>query len=307
MPKRKSPEGTAPIAAGLSADAAIAALLTSGQAELVTAVRAALDRPRPDTVHDLRTALWRVGAGLGLCARLATDAPFETVRRDAHALSDALGEARNWDLFISETLARHIEQLAGIADIAALTEGAAAARHDSYRRTGDLLAGALPQKLLLGLALLLSQTPWRETDGRVPKRLTARIEARGRREIARADRQLREHGKKLSRLSDDERHELGMAVRQFGYTLDSLAPLCPRSARLRRYRDKLASLQAVLGELAVMATTLRLLEHVAADDLSPVVQRAAGAITGWAARDKIDRLAALDERWRDFRNAKRFW
>lgn len=307
MPKRKSPGGNAPLAVGMTADAAIAAILTMGQAELVATMRAALDRPRPDTVHALRMALQRLGAGLELCAGLAAEAPFETARRDARALSDGLGEARNWDIFISETLARRIEELAGTADIAALTEGAATARHESYRRTGDLLAGPLPQKLLLGLALLLSQTPWREADGRVPKRLAARIEARARREIARADRRLRENGKRLSRLSDEERREVDGAVRQFAHALACLAPLWPRSARLKRYRDRVLGLQAGLDELAVMSTTQRLLEHVAADDFSPVVQRAAGAMSGWAARDKLDRLAALDARWRDFRNAKRFW
>lgn len=304
---RDAANGRKTLSARLTVDEAIAVILTQGQLELVTALRAALDRPMPETVHGLRVALRRLRAGLALCARWSGTDGFGTVKRDVHALSDALGETRNWDIFITETLARHVVNLAGVADVAALTEAAATARHAGYRRVRALLDGPLPQKLLLGLALLISERRWRRESNPIAKRLAVGVRSRAEREIARADRKLGRQGKQLHTLSEEGRHALRIEIKHLGYTVDFLQPIWKPSRKITRYRDRLKALQTGLGSLTDAGTAQQLLNRIAMDDPSPAVQKAVGAIGGWAARDKIERLASLEQLWRDFRKTKRFW
>jgi triphosphatase len=291
----------------MTVDEAIALILSQGQVDLVGSLRAALDRPMPETVHDLRVALRRLRAALALSARWADTEALDNLKRDAHALSDALGESRNWDILIEETLAPHIDRLAGIADVAVLTEAAASARHDSYRRVRALLDGPLPQKLLLGLALTLSQQLWRDKGDGISKRLAGSIRRRATREISRADRRLRNYRKQLHNLTDEVRHELRIDVKRLRYTIEWLEPIWPRSARIRRYQERIGALQSALGSLNDARTAQQLLNRIASDDPSPMTQRAIGAIAGWTARDKEHRLTALDTLWHEFRIAKRFW
>lgn len=291
----------------MTVDDAITLILSQSQVDLVGSLRAALDRPMPETVHDLRVALRRLRAALALSARWADTETLNELQREAHALSDALGESRNWDILIEETLAPHIDRLAGIADVAALTEAAATARHDSYRRVRALLDGPLPQKLLLGLALTLSQQRWRGEGGGISKRLAGGIRGRAAREISRVDRRLRNRSKQLHNLTDEARHELRIDLKRLRYTMEWLEPIWPRSARIRRYQERINALQSALGSLNDARTAQQLLNRIASDDPSPVTQRAVGAIAGWTARDKEHQLMALDALWRDFRRAKRFW
>lgn len=304
---RKAARRASPLSPRLSVDEAIVVILTSSQAELIAALRATLDRPMPETVHGLRVALHRLRAALAIAERWADTEALHEIQRDAKALSDALRETQDWDTLVATTLERHRKALAGIADVTPLIEGAATARHDGYRRVRALLDGPLPQKLLLGLALVLSQQRWRGDGNKLAKRLAIRVGERAKRDVARADKRLKANGKRIERLADEARHELGAGANSLGHTIDFLEPIWQGSKKIGRYRDRVQALQTSLGALGDAQSTQQLLNRIAEDDLSPAIQRAVGAIAGWSARDKVERLAALEAIWRDFRTAKRFW
>ena len=311
MTDRNKPRGEAAATAALlprqTVDEAIGVLLAYHQGELVMGLRAALDRPMPETIQALRAALRRLRAALALSAGWCDENALDEILRDAQALFDALGETRQWDALIAGPLTRHVDELAGVADVAVLTEAAAAARHEGYRRVHVLLDGPLPQRLLLGLALLVSQQRWRGGANALSRRLAGSVRARAKRDIARLDKRARDRGKSLRRLSGEKRQDLAGDVRQLAEALELLAPLWHRTARTRRYRQRVQALQAALDGLQAAETALRLLDRIAEDDPSPVVQRAVGAIGGWSVRDRADRLAGLEKLWREFRSTKRFW
>lgn len=296
-----------PLSSDLNVDEAIGALLAARQAEMVAALRAALDRPMPETVQALRIALRGLCVALTLSARWSDTDAFDEGLRDARALSEALGETRHWDVLVSETLIGHIDALAGVADVAVLTEAAAEARHDSYRRVRALLDGPLPQKLLLGLAFLIAEQRWRGRGNTLSRRLAGNVRARAKREIVRLDKRLKGRGKQFRQISEAKRHDVQIDARELAEALELLGPLWPRPARLKRYRHDVSTLDSALDGLQATQTALRLLDHLAEDDSSPVVQRAVGAIGGWSARDRADRLTSLERLWREFRVARRVW
>jgi triphosphatase len=290
-----------------SIDTAIVTILTGCQAELVTTLRAALDRPLPDQVHALRVALRKLRAALDIAARWARSDSFDGVKGDAHDLASALGEARDWDVLVTETLPRHAAELAGIADLVSLLGEATGARDASYRRMLVSLDGPLPQKLLLGLALLLSERRWRGSDGNLPPRLTGKTKAGAVRELERAHRRQMRHGKRILALSDEARHRLRIDTKRLGYTIDFLGPVWTKPRKRLTYRRDVKRLQDVLGALCDTETTHRLLDRIGSETVSPEVHKAIGAILGWSARDKRDQLASIDRLWRAFRSAKPFW
>jgi len=311
MSDRKKARPAAPLASPLAArqtvDESIPILLAQSQAEIVATLRAALDRPMPETMQPLREALQALHRTLTHCARLSGTGTFDDLLRDVRSLHDAFEEARRWDAIIAETLVRHGKTLAGVADVAALGEAAEAARRDSHRRVSALLDGSLPQRLLLGLAFLVARPRWRGEGERISKRLATRLRVRTRQEIARQDRRLQDRGKTLRRLPEGPEQGLRDDVRDLAAIAGLLAPLASRPARVRRYRHHVLALQSALDGLHEARMTQQCLNRIAEEDPSPAVQRAVGAIGGWSVRDRAERLSALEEFWRDFRRAKRFW
>ncbi|WP_201403690.1 CHAD domain-containing protein [Kaistia sp. 32K] len=295
------------LTAAQSVDTAIVAILTERQTELVATLRATLDRPAPDEVHALRVALRRLRAALALCGRWVGADVFKALRSDAHDLAAALGRARDWDVLVTETLPRHADELAGVANLSALIEEANAARNEGYRQMLARLDGPLPQKLLLGLALLLAQPPWRAGGAPAPKRLADKLKPRAARELSRAQRRQKRHGKRITELSDEERHRVRIDAKRLGYTIDFLGPVWPKRRKRHAYRAHVKSLQTALGALNDLRTTRRLLDQIAAETPSPAVHQAVGAVLGWSARDKREQLEALGELWRRFRSTKPFW
>lgn len=311
MSDRKNARHAAALASPLTSrqtvDEAISILLAQRQAETVAALRAALDRPMPETIQPLHAALQALSATLALCARLSGAGAFDDLLRDVQALIKAIYEACRWDRLVAETLSDHIDALAGVADVATLSDAADAARLESHRRVRALLDGPLPQRLLLGLAFLVSQPRWRGDDGAISKRLAAKFRVRTRREIARLDKRLQDRGKALRRLPEDTQQGLRGDVVHLAAVMDLVAPLWLRPPRFRRYRQHVHALQSALDGLHDARMTQQGLNRIAEEEPSPAVQRAVGAIGGWSVRDRTDRLSKLDKLWRDFRAAKRFW
>jgi triphosphatase len=306
-PRPAKPRAPATISADITTDAAMVTLLSGIQADLVAALRAALDRPDAEAVHRLRIALRRLRTGLDICRFWSRSDAFDAVAAEARSLADALGAARNWDVLVTETLPRHVSILEGVVDLAPLNVAAGAERHAQYKAMLKRLDGPQPQRLLLGLALLVSRQPWRGPDGSVSGRLCKGVARSAAKSLTRTRRRQMRRGRKLDRLSDRERHRLRIATKLHSYAIDMLAPIWPKPARQQRYARDVAQLQAKLGRLNDLETTRGLLGDLAAADADPALHRAIGAVLGAVAQEKRERLSKLPRYWRAFRRARPFW
>ena len=120
-------------------DAAVATALRDG----LTLLRARLDAPDladATTIHELRVALRRVRTVLAVVARAAPTDAVAALRAATGGLADVIGEARDWDVFVTETLARHAPD-PGTDGHAALVAVAEALRQAAHRRLADYRAG----------------------------------------------------------------------------------------------------------------------------------------------------------------------
>ncbi|MBE7521878.1 MAG: CHAD domain-containing protein [Burkholderiales bacterium] len=291
-------------AAGASAGSAIAATIAECLRQVernAVGLREASARD-PEWVHQLRIGVRRLRSCLALAEGIVAPNRIESLRNDTRWTLDALGPARDLDVFAGETLPRALADLERSTDAA--TRGAAAvrslARRAAARRRAahaDALACAASgrfTRFLLAVSRAAAEAPAGPASGEPAARLAARILERRAARLARA-------GARLARAGSEERHAVRIAAKKLRYATEFFAALFPRK-RTRVYRDALAGLQQVLGEWNDAAVAPRIAATIAGPAAVATV-----AIEAWAAGRASDAARRLDDAWAHFVAAKPFW
>lgn len=250
------------------------------------------DVPDPEYVHQMRVAMRRLRAATGLLRFMGLTTPDWV--GELKWLMGELSLARDWDVFVTETLSRVAAGLERPQDLEALTAVAQRLRATANAHATRALRGARLVGLWLTLERALAEFPatplsarqWAETA------------------LERRYRQLHRLGKRLDELDPAERHALRIAGKKLRYAAEFFAPLRPKAAR--RFSARLANLQDVLGVLNDVAVTARLLEE-AKQAGGTAVWEGAGLVAGFLAHAQGERLAELARAWQAFRAAKPFW
>ena len=217
----------------------------------------------PEFVHQARVAIRRLRSAFRLFSPVLAPDFVATYAPRWQALASGLGDARDWDVFLDETLAPMEESFPGDPDLAVLRKKGEAAKAKAQASAGNALTQVGYNQLVLAFsaALLRVGPPTiAPQDAKVSKRvLRLRKFARRRlRARARAVEALaREHG----RMNAERRHELRIAFKKLRYALDFFAPLFPVK-RLSTYQSSLASIQDLLGMLNDQVTAARLIKEL---------------------------------------------
>lgn len=220
----------------------------------------------PEFVHQARVALRRLRSALKVFAPSLPEGYAEAWGQAWQTLAAALGEARNWDVLVTETLPpiqaafpdhRPIQRL--------LAEGRRRVKR-SYRALGDLLALAEYPRLVTEFTASLFSLG----DDNEPQLMDfalVQLSARARR----ARRLALRHAS----LTPDERHRMRISFKKLRYTLEFFSTLLPRH-RLKAYLAALAQLQDELGLINDHVTAADLIESVLGENHK-------GPIQGWIA------------------------
>ncbi len=259
-------------------------------------------------VHQMRVAMRRLRSAMGLFAKIAPAIHDDELIGEIRWLAGELGAARDWDVFVTETLP---PILAGAQDNQVLRRLEEQARAiDTENREHARRAADSPryQKLLLRLGAWLSSASWRSGASKgCLKLLELPILEMGPRLLDKRHKQLLNLGGDLAGMTALERHALRIAGKKLRYAAEFLAHLYP-GMETQSYLKAQAKLQNVLGVLNDHVVTRRLLDEL--DEKSPrdaLQARAIGEIIGWNACQASVHLAALDQVWTIFKSQKRFW
>jgi inorganic triphosphatase YgiF len=278
-------------AAAAQAYAAIArACMTQFEANLPGFLAA--QEPDPEYVHQMRVAMRRLRAVTGLMRFMQWDQPAWV--GELKWLMGELSLARDWDVFVTETLPRVRDRLEAPAALDALAGTAQDLRRQANDRARTALASPRLVHLWLAIERDLATTP----DASISTREWAQAA------LDRRYRQIRRLGSRLDELDPAERHALRIAGKKLRYAAEFFACLKPKAAR--RFIATLADLQDVLGILNDVAVTGQLLEQ-AKQAGGPAVFEGAGLVAGYLAREQDLRLADLARCWRAFRQARPYW
>jgi len=325
------PAGALP--AGVDAATALARIAGNCIAQIAGNAAGLVAATDPEWVHQMRVGTRRLRACLALAARLGSDPRIGALAADAKALADALGPARDLDVFRDGELPPLVAALGGDATLAPAfdrlrrrverrrREARAAARAAvASKRFVDfvlavqawIVAPAPPVEPAPETASTAATTGGTSADrargSEVPNLAPAAaprpaVDARGfaAAVLERRHRRVARALKGLAGRTTAERHAVRIAAKKLRYAAEFFAPMYAPAAS-RRYSKDLAALQAALGATNDAAMAARLAPELASDD--PLLQ---GMIRGYAAAREAGAAAALDATARRFARAARFW
>lgn len=212
-----------------------------------------LARAEPEVLHQARVALRRLRSALTLFKPMIADAQLEAMRPRLHAVSQQLGSTRDLDVFISGVLEREVEDTGYDTTLEALVAAAERRREQAYADLDRTLASEAFRDLMLEFAGWLACGPWSVSDdAAVSARREEMILPTSTVILDRRWRTVRRKGKRLTKLSAEQRHRVRIATKTLRYAMDFLAPLFGRteqaSAR-RKTMTALTDLQEALGQL----------------------------------------------------------
>ena len=263
----------------------------------------------PEWIHQMRVGTRRLRSCLSLVARFGAATVLDPVVAEVKWLAAILGRARDWDVFVTETLpplvASFTRDAKAAPGIGRLRARAAARRRAARNDARAAVASARFQRLLLTTGLACA-TP---RFGAPPAAASGTADPPGRRAsvfaaelLARRHRNFVAIAAGLMHASDEERHAARIAAKRLRYVAEFFAPLFP-GKRTRSYIEALAEVQDALGRLNDAVTAAAL-----AGELSGGGDNAAaGAVRGWVAAQAAAVEPSLAKAWRRFNAATPFW
>jgi inorganic triphosphatase YgiF len=291
-------------------DEALAEILGACAEQIAANEQAAHEGVDPEGVHQMRVGVRRLRSALALFKDWLPPTEAEPLRVELRWLGDALGGARDLDVFLTETLTPLLASLSDEPALKRLRDAADEMREEQYTALRAALDEPRFPRLLLSLGRLTAARAWR-AHGPPPQtaRLFGPARALADALLARRLRKARRLGTRIDTLTWPEKHRLRIELKKLRYAAEFFRGLHPgrRSDRMIR---RLARLQDVLGHLNDRATADALLDRILArmgGEVGPEHRRAAGLVSGWTARGAEDALAQLERRWERFGRARPFW
>jgi CHAD domain-containing protein len=288
-------QGPASLAGAATTDAAFRAAL----AHLLDVILAESPGCRPmggpRGVHQTRVALRRLRSLLKIFRPVLEGPAWRDWDGQLRDVAQALGAARDWDVFLMGIGPGTLAALEGDARVKRLLAAAGREREAAYAALGQFLASpAFRTAIVEGMRLgLLHPAPVPDP----PLRPFAASVLRKR------WKRLKKAGAAMEELDATALHEMRLDAKRLRYAAEPFAALWPgRSAK--RFARRLAALQEALGLANDATVAAQLARRLAGQGAGGF---AIGTVTGFAAgRAEGSRLAALAA-WERLRKAGPFW
>ncbi len=244
-------------------------------------------------VHQLRVGLRRLRAAFSLFAGVLPEEQRQHFVDELRWAQQRLGPARDWDVFITDTLSPLRDRLPDDTNMRALTLAALAARAAAYEQASATLDDRRYTRMQLQLDL------WLESGGgdgaadspaEDPQPWAAPIADVARAVLDKRHRKIRKLAKRFNDLNDEERHELRIDGKKGRYAAEFFASLFHRKAA-QKYARRFSEMQDCLGSMNDAIVGRRLIDELAAENAKSrvVVERASDILKGWfAARIAAD-------------------
>ncbi|WP_419728071.1 CHAD domain-containing protein [Lichenicola sp.] len=250
----------------------------------------------PEAIHQARVALRRLRSALKLFRRHLNPAARDGFNDALRGFGRTLGDARDWDVFVTETVPGVKKAQPGLADaLTTLLEPAERARMQRHAAMRALLEDARTD------AVLHDIRDWSaEPIAFFPRKMAGRlIEQEAAPLLDGLARTVRRRGSRLPEQDDEERHALRKALKSLRYGIEMLEALHDRETA-KPYRQALSRLQEDLGQLNDAIAAAELVHR-----LPDLPGRA--VIEAWAADRRQTALEELPAAWTQFRAMPSFW
>jgi len=279
-------------------------------AEVETEAEAFIASEHPEALHRTRVALRRLRAVISLFKDLVGGDDADQVRRRLGEHARLLGEARNWDVYLAETLAPvrdDYDDLPGLADLEGVVRSR---RHKAYRGALDLLHGSAFEDSLAECHAWLVGGAWVSDVARVELRAEP-VEDFAVRVLRRWRRRIRRNGRHLAGMDGETRHRLRIAAKKLRYATELFHDLFPSREARSRCRAVVAALRDMqdhLGQLNDGMVAYREADGLVGSDEGGCRRAfAAGFVAGRKSTGDERHLAKALKAYDRFAATKPFW
>ena len=279
---------------GSALQSMIASCLLHVQANVPGAMR----RLNEEYLHQVRVGLRRLRVMLAMAETIAADETLHRLHEEVAEMCIEFGHMREWDVFITQTLAPMCERLPQHAGLRKVKATGEKLRSRYHAEVVHRLESSDYQRLLLRFGAWMYGDYWKAVPA---------ISGSGLVDFAagilnKRSRQVARRGKHVASADAGRLHQLRIACKKLRYSSEMFGPLFPEGKH-KRYVAGLSSLQDILGVLNDLAVAERLLT----DMQEQVPHDALDLIRGWMAHERTAQKAALAKAWKRFSGRKPFW
>ncbi|MBI2318416.1 MAG: CHAD domain-containing protein, partial [Betaproteobacteria bacterium] len=253
----------------------------------------------PEFLHQMRVGLRRLRVALTMPEEAGWREMLAPLVAEMRWLAQALGPARNWDVYLTEILPPLARHFGGSPALALFRSRCRRLRRRYLDAARAAVLSPRYSKLLLDLGALLAGDTW---PG-VPEASAAEF---AQTVIARRDRKLRRRLESLVHAGPAERHRARIAAKKLRYCAEFFASLYARR-KVRRYVGALSALQDALGAINDAQAGAHMCDEAAGGARTRADPRIVGMVLGWMAANEARAIASLAHLREDFVRQKLFW
>lgn len=253
----------------------------------------------PETVHQFRVGVRRLRAAVSLFQPLIAEGVGVQLRDGLKWLQNALGPARDWDVFRLETLDVLAARLPDEKGIARLEAAVEERRQEAQSMAEAVLRDHRYATFLLRLELWLRNGAWRAAEGlaetgRLPSDRPAAAFAKE--ALAARAVNLLKKGKQRDESVEESLHQLRISGKKLRYALEFFRVYLKKD-QAKRLVGLTKELQDCLGSLNDAAVSRGLLEELRQRSPKAMEPRSHGLILGWQAQRVERDLGQLEKVW----------
>jgi triphosphatase len=305
----KGTKSTAPlITTKHSLDDIVGLLLANCQHHLLANQAVAEAGQDPEGVHQMRVALRRMRSACSLLHRELGSPSLSGFNAEAKWLAQLFGAARDWDVFITETMTAPSEAVeTDLFDFDSLREAAEPHRLAAYATLREALVSRRYNRFQLSLRRWIETHGWRnELENRSLAVLLEPAPAFACGVLTRLHRNVLKRGKHFRHLEPAARHRVRVELKKLRYAIEFFHGALGENAKAKNYIGHLAQMQDDLGHHNDTSVASPFLRALARDSASPDVQRSIGVVMGWQARSRLA-VGRLNKSWQQFKSMPTFW
>lgn len=254
-------------------------------------------------LHQMRVALHRLRAAFSLFRKILGDENPDALLSELRWLNAALGEARDLDVFVTQTIPTIIKQFKHHAGLLKLEQKALLAKAEAYKGLRETLLLQRYQVFMLTLAAWLENGRW---CGTVDDSEEIKVFNIANAMLNKRYRQLRQRGQGITLMHAEERHATRISAKKLRYAAEFFATLYSTKKSTAFIRS-LSQLQDCLGVLNDMTVTERLVEKLKGTRADRKIDEAMYIIAGWNACNATNSLKYLEELWHASTCKNKFW
>jgi inorganic triphosphatase YgiF len=273
---------------------ALQTLVASCLSHIQANVAGALLKLDEEYLHQVRVGLRRLRVVLSVTRRFHPDPELEVLYSQVSGLCIELGRARDWDVFLSQTLAPICARLPEHEGLRVLLGTCERMRNKQHAGMESSLASQDFQRLLLRFGAWMHAD---RSDNPQPP-----LERFVRKILDKRSKQVLAAGDALSIKEPAQFHALRIACKKLRYSLEMFGSLLPQN-RYKAYLDRLAVLQDILGTMNDIAVAHRLL-----DELDNAARHDTLALVrGWMEHDYAEHITLFNKNWARFEAQTKCW